>query len=169
MLDKGWRPKTLAYSIGKGIGAPCFYSRLSQAGFFCSPSGVRALAVRLGQPIPERAAPNLRPQRNRCVVRQRVQTAPPVQPSDQSLLSPAEGTAAIKDDRRAHRCPTVTARTITDLAAPGVVPVEDEAQLAALVSAQARPGDLLLMLGAGDIVELTPALMTVLDAPGDRA
>src|SRR5690606_22922610 len=65
--------------------------------------------------------------------------------------------------------PTVTARTITDLAAPGVVPVEDEAQLAALVSAHARPGDLLLMLGAGDIVELTPALMTVLDAPGDRA
>ncbi|MGP9537879.1 UDP-N-acetylmuramate--L-alanine ligase [Brachybacterium sp. AOP43-C2-M15] len=60
--------------------------------------------------------------------------------------------------------PTVDARTITDLAAGTVTPLEDEASSAAAVAEVARPGDLLLMLGAGDVVDLTPGVMTRLEA-----
>lgn len=62
--------------------------------------------------------------------------------------------------------PAVDARTVTDLAAASVTPVAPGEELHEQVLAAARAGDLLLMLGAGDIVESTPALMAALDAPG---
>ncbi|WP_193104245.1 UDP-N-acetylmuramate--L-alanine ligase [Brachybacterium sp. FME24] len=64
--------------------------------------------------------------------------------------------------------PSTDARTITDHA-PGenVHPLVDGDQVATRVRDAARPGDLVLMLGAGDIVETTPAVMAVLDAPQD--
>ena len=56
--------------------------------------------------------------------------------------------------------PTVDARTITDHAdAARVRPLEAREEVAAEVAAAARPGDLVLMLGAGDIVEDTPAVL----------
>ena len=58
--------------------------------------------------------------------------------------------------------PSVDARTITDLAAGTVRPVAGAEELVAEMAASARPHDLLLMLGAGDIVEITPALMGAL-------
>ncbi|ATG52518.1 UDP-N-acetylmuramate--L-alanine ligase [Brachybacterium vulturis] len=64
--------------------------------------------------------------------------------------------------------PTVDARTITDLAAAAVEPVAGDEDLVARVVATARPDDLLLMLGAGDIVEITPGLMAALDAARGR-
>ena len=65
--------------------------------------------------------------------------------------------------------PTVDASTIADLAAESVVPVGGAEELIERVRAAARPGDLLLMLGAGDVVEITPALMTALDEPRGRS
>lgn len=59
--------------------------------------------------------------------------------------------------------PSVDARTITDLASGPVEPVAGEEDLLVRAAAAARPGDLLLMLGAGDIVEITPALMSALE------
>src|SRR5699024_6783682 len=64
--------------------------------------------------------------------------------------------------------PTVDASTIADLAAESVVPVGGAEELIERVRAAARPGDLLLMLGAGDVVEITPALMAALDEPRGR-
>ncbi|AXK44637.1 UDP-N-acetylmuramate--L-alanine ligase [Brachybacterium saurashtrense] len=64
--------------------------------------------------------------------------------------------------------PSVDATTITTRAAGSVVPVAGLEELTEGVVAAVRPGDLLLMLGAGDIVELTPALMAALDAPRSR-
>ncbi|MGO1285760.1 MAG: UDP-N-acetylmuramate--L-alanine ligase [Brachybacterium sp.] len=64
--------------------------------------------------------------------------------------------------------PTVDARTITSLATDTVTPLVEGEQLGELITAHARPGDLLLMLGAGDIVEMTPALMAALDQHGAR-
>lgn len=58
--------------------------------------------------------------------------------------------------------PTIDARTITDLAAAAVMPTSAGAELTDQVVGEAQAGDLLLMLGAGDIVELTPTLMTAL-------
>ena len=66
--------------------------------------------------------------------------------------------------------PATTARTITGHAGEAVVPLDADAQVLDLVPAAARPGDLLLMLGAGDIVETTPALLAALEADSrDRA
>ena len=65
--------------------------------------------------------------------------------------------------------PTVDARTITELAAEPVEPVGGPEELLDRVVAAARPGDLLLMLGAGDIVEITPALMAAVDSARGRA
>ncbi len=64
--------------------------------------------------------------------------------------------------------PAVDARTITAHAADHVRPLGPEERAADLVVAAARPGDLLLMLGAGDIVETTPALMAALDDARSR-
>ena len=60
--------------------------------------------------------------------------------------------------------PTTTARTITDLARAEVTSLDEAGQVLDLVPAAARPGDLVLMLGAGDVVETTPALLEALDA-----
>ncbi|MDN5899190.1 MAG: UDP-N-acetylmuramate--L-alanine ligase [Brachybacterium sp.] len=60
--------------------------------------------------------------------------------------------------------PTIDARTVTDLAAESVEPVAGADDLVSRVVSAARPGDLLLMLGAGDIVETTPGLMAALDS-----
>ena len=64
--------------------------------------------------------------------------------------------------------PTVDARTITELAADSVEPVAGPEELLDRAVATARPGDLLLMLGAGDIVEITPALMAAVDSARGR-
>ncbi|ASK66638.1 UDP-N-acetylmuramate--L-alanine ligase [Brachybacterium avium] len=64
--------------------------------------------------------------------------------------------------------PRVDARTVTDLAAESVEPVAGAEQLVDRVVAAARPDDLLLMLGAGDIVEVTPGLMAALDSARGR-
>ncbi|HEX7350119.1 UDP-N-acetylmuramate--L-alanine ligase [Brachybacterium sp.] len=64
--------------------------------------------------------------------------------------------------------PSVDARTVTDLAAESVAPVDGAEALTASIVLAARPGDLLLMLGAGDIVEITPSVRAALDAPGAR-
>ncbi|MCT2178336.1 UDP-N-acetylmuramate--L-alanine ligase [Brachybacterium muris] len=60
--------------------------------------------------------------------------------------------------------PTVDARTITDHAgsAAEVRPLDDRSAVPTEVAAVARPGDLVLMLGAGDIVEDTPAVIDAL-------
>jgi UDP-N-acetylmuramate--alanine ligase len=65
--------------------------------------------------------------------------------------------------------PTVTARTITDLAGPtvggGVVhAVEDRFEAARRVVDLARPGDLVLTVGAGDVTELGPVILAALAA-----
>ena len=62
--------------------------------------------------------------------------------------------------------PSTTARTITDLAAGEVIALDEAGQVLDLVPAAARPGDLVLMLGAGDVVETSPALLEALDATG---
>ncbi|MDN5820994.1 MAG: UDP-N-acetylmuramate--L-alanine ligase, partial [Brachybacterium sp.] len=64
--------------------------------------------------------------------------------------------------------PRVDARTVTDLAAESVEPVAGAVQLVDRVVSAARPDDLLLMLGAGDIVEITPGLMASLDSARGR-
>ncbi|MFC7458662.1 UDP-N-acetylmuramate--L-alanine ligase [Brachybacterium sp. GCM10030267] len=65
--------------------------------------------------------------------------------------------------------PGIDARTIT-AHAPGasVQPLTASDELPATVREVARPGDLLLMLGAGDVVELTPAVMAALDSPREE-
>ena len=71
---------------------------------------------------------------------------------------------------REYPDPATTARTITAHAGEAVVPLDADAQVLDLVPAAARPGDLLLMLGAGDIVGTTPALLAALEADSrDRA
>lgn len=60
--------------------------------------------------------------------------------------------------------PTVTARTITELAGDQVTSLEADDQAAAAVAAVAAEGDVLLMLGAGSIDQLTPGVMTALAA-----
>src|SRR5699024_11194208 len=64
--------------------------------------------------------------------------------------------------------PSVGARTITEPAAESVEPVDGPADLVDRAVAAARPGDLLLMIGAGDIVETTPVLMAALDTARGR-
>lgn len=60
--------------------------------------------------------------------------------------------------------PTVTARTITDRAPQGahLHALDDRAQLPGALAATAGPGDVVLMLGAGDIVGDTPAVIVAL-------
>lgn len=62
--------------------------------------------------------------------------------------------------------PAVSAATIADLAPEGarlrVLAAREDAPAA--VAAEAREGDLVLMLGAGDIVEVTPAVLAALAA-----
>ena len=57
--------------------------------------------------------------------------------------------------------PAVDATTIT-AHAPALQPLAAASALPGLIAAQARSGDLLLMLGAGDIVELTPEVLAAL-------
>jgi UDP-N-acetylmuramate--alanine ligase len=57
--------------------------------------------------------------------------------------------------------PAVDATTIT-AHAPALQPLTAASALPGLVAAEARSGDLLLMLGAGDIVELTPEVLAAL-------
>ena len=57
--------------------------------------------------------------------------------------------------------PAVDATTIT-AHAPALQPLTAASALPGLVAAEARGGDLLLMLGAGDIVELTPEVLAAL-------
>ena len=63
--------------------------------------------------------------------------------------------------------PTVTARTITDLlpvtrSGGGVRAIEDRHEAAAALAAAARPGDLVLTVGAGDVTELGPEILAAL-------
>ncbi|MGO2537739.1 MAG: UDP-N-acetylmuramate--L-alanine ligase [Brachybacterium tyrofermentans] len=63
--------------------------------------------------------------------------------------------------------PRIDARTITDhVTGEAVLPVAGPEQVAAAVRDAAAPGDLVLMLGAGDIVETTPSVLAAL---GDGA
>jgi UDP-N-acetylmuramate--alanine ligase len=66
--------------------------------------------------------------------------------------------------------PTVSARTITDRVPAGayVQAVAERESLPALVAAHAGPGDVVLMLGAGDIVGDTPRVIDALAARSDR-
>ncbi|WP_114855856.1 UDP-N-acetylmuramate--L-alanine ligase [Brachybacterium sp. YJGR34] len=64
--------------------------------------------------------------------------------------------------------PAVDARTVTAHAAATVEPLAAGDDLAAQVGGVARPGDLLLMLGAGDIVETTPDVMAALGVPPEH-
>jgi len=60
--------------------------------------------------------------------------------------------------------PRIDARTITDHVPGGsVLPVDGPEQVAAAVRGAAASGDLVLMLGAGDIVETTPSVLAALD------
>ncbi|MGO2721352.1 MAG: UDP-N-acetylmuramate--L-alanine ligase, partial [Brachybacterium tyrofermentans] len=60
--------------------------------------------------------------------------------------------------------PRIDARTITDhVTGEAVLPVAGPEQVAAAVRDAAAPGDLVLMLGAGDIVETTPSVLAALD------
>ncbi|WP_369824897.1 UDP-N-acetylmuramate--L-alanine ligase [Cellulosimicrobium sp. TH-20] len=68
--------------------------------------------------------------------------------------------------------PAVSARTITDLVdAPGVVvdAVEDRVEAAHRVADAARPGDLVLTVGAGDVTELGSVVLERLRARRDGA
>lgn len=68
--------------------------------------------------------------------------------------------------------PAVSARTITDLVdAPGVVvaAVEDRVEAAHRVADAARPGDLVLTVGAGDVTELGAVVLERLRARRDGA
>lgn len=58
--------------------------------------------------------------------------------------------------------PDVTARTITALAPEGVRALAEGESGASAVADAARPGDVVLMLGAGDIVETTPSVLAAL-------
>ncbi|MDO8148515.1 UDP-N-acetylmuramate--L-alanine ligase [Isoptericola sp. b515] len=65
--------------------------------------------------------------------------------------------------------PEVTARTITDLAGPTVSggrvrAVEDRVEAAHAVARLARPGDVVLTVGAGDVTELGPVVLAELAA-----
>ncbi|MEE1618792.1 UDP-N-acetylmuramate--L-alanine ligase [Brachybacterium sp. J153] len=85
--------------------------------------------------------------------------------ADQAWVLPVYGAREDPD-------PQITAATITDHAPLGVLPVADDApegELAAAVASTARPGDLVLMLGAGDIVELTPSVLAALGGTGEGA
>jgi UDP-N-acetylmuramate--alanine ligase len=69
--------------------------------------------------------------------------------------------------------PTVTARTITDLlpataSGGGVRAVEDRTEAAHAVAALARPGDLVLTVGAGDVTDLGPVVLADLAAGARR-
>lgn len=56
--------------------------------------------------------------------------------------------------------PTVTGRLITDAMPPGRgLFVPDRVQAAATIGAAARPGDLVLTVGAGDVTELAPLVL----------
>ncbi len=60
--------------------------------------------------------------------------------------------------------PSVTARTITDLlpataSGGGVRAVEDRTEAAHVVAGLARPGDLVLTVGAGDVTDLAPVIL----------
>jgi UDP-N-acetylmuramate--alanine ligase len=61
--------------------------------------------------------------------------------------------------------PTVTAHTVTDRAEPGarLHALDDRAETAPALAAAAREGDVVLLLGAGDIVEETPGVLAALD------
>lgn len=68
--------------------------------------------------------------------------------------------------------PAVSARTITDLVdAPGVVvaAVEDRVEAAHRVADAARPGDLVLTVGAGDVTALGPVVLERIRARRDGA
>ncbi|MGX1574475.1 UDP-N-acetylmuramate--L-alanine ligase [Cellulosimicrobium funkei] len=68
--------------------------------------------------------------------------------------------------------PAVSARTITDLVdAPGVVvdAVEDRVEAARRIADAARPGDLVLTVGAGDVTELGAVVLERLRARRDGA
>lgn len=85
--------------------------------------------------------------------------------ADEALVMPIYGAREDPD-------PTVTAQTITDLAPQGAhlraLAVRDDAPEA--VAAIARRGDIVLMLGAGDVVEVTPSVLSALAAAaGERA
>ncbi|AEG44060.1 UDP-N-acetylmuramate--L-alanine ligase [Isoptericola variabilis] len=65
--------------------------------------------------------------------------------------------------------PDVTARTITDLlpataSGGGVHAVEDRLEAAHVAAGLARPGDLVLTVGAGDVTELGPVILDLLRA-----
>jgi UDP-N-acetylmuramate--alanine ligase len=65
--------------------------------------------------------------------------------------------------------PSTTARTVTDLmgsTASGAAPhaVEDRLEAARVAAGLARPGDLLLTVGAGDVTELGPVVLDTLRA-----
>jgi UDP-N-acetylmuramate--alanine ligase len=69
--------------------------------------------------------------------------------------------------------PAVTARTITDLlpataSGGGVRAVEDRIAAAHAVAALARPGDLVLTVGAGDVTDLGPLVLADLAAGAGR-
>ncbi|GAB2549642.1 UDP-N-acetylmuramate--L-alanine ligase [Brachybacterium huguangmaarense] len=85
--------------------------------------------------------------------------------ADLALVMPVYGAREDPD-------PTVTARTITDAAPAGAPAVlralEDRADVPALVAEAARPGDVVLMLGAGDVVEDTPRVLEALRGAGAR-
>ncbi|MCF4123312.1 UDP-N-acetylmuramate--L-alanine ligase [Antribacter sp. KLBMP9083] len=59
--------------------------------------------------------------------------------------------------------PDVSSRTITDLL-PGARSVEDRLEAAHVVADLARPGDLVLTVGAGDVTELGPVILADLAA-----
>lgn len=61
--------------------------------------------------------------------------------------------------------PAVDARTVVDLVRPGVASaVEDRLEAARVVADAARPGDLVLTVGAGDVTELGPVILDRLAA-----
>ena len=69
--------------------------------------------------------------------------------------------------------PSVSAHTITSQAGPGrtLIALEDRTEVPQVVAETAQMGDLVLMLGAGDIVEDTPAVLAALegaDIPAER-
>lgn len=66
--------------------------------------------------------------------------------------------------------PSVDARTITgQLPGGSVQPLDADDSVSVRVSEQARDGDMVLMLGAGDIVETTPAVLTALGTAAGQA
>lgn len=81
--------------------------------------------------------------------------------ADEALVMPIY--AAREDDD-----PSVTARTITDLAPAGahLVALEDRREVPGRVAALAQPGDVVLMLGAGDIVEDTESVLAAIAQAG---